>query len=527
VTDNKFNKLSGQTRTPETCQASNSFDADETINEERSSYRQIFKATSIFGGVQVINILIGIIRVKFVAILLGTAGVGISGLLNSPLQVIISITGLGISFSAVRDISISYGNGNETAISKTIKTLRKWSWLTGLLGLVVTVSFAPLLSQWSFGNRDYTWAFIWLSVTILLQAISKGQSAILQGTRRLKAMAKAGVIGSFLGLITSIPLYYCFGLKGIVPAMIITAVTGLLLSWYFSRKVPVKKVRLTSNEVIHRGFGMAKLGISMTIAGFIASLSTYILNAFISHNGGVEQVGLYNAGWGVVGQYVSIIFAAMATDYFPRLSAIQADNKQVRSLVNQQVESALLIVTPMLILLIVAMPIVVRILYTPEFLPVVMFAILTLMGIPFKTVSWALGYVYLAKGAGGLFITMEIISGLVILAANLLLYYFFGLNGLGLSLILTYFLAVIFSYYVLRKKYEFSMPSKLLKQFWILYGFIILTFFTVFVTNDVYRYMAGTIICILAGIYSFRKLSKLMDLKKLISDRFSTKKNFS
>ena len=164
--------MSGQTRTPETCQASNSFDADETINEERSSYRQIFKATSIFGGVQVINILIGIIRVKFVAILLGTAGVGISGLLNSPLQVIISITGLGISFSAVRDISISYGNGNETAISKTIKTLRKWSWLTGLLGLVVTVSFAPLLSQWSFGNRDYT-GLIWLSVTILLQAISK------------------------------------------------------------------------------------------------------------------------------------------------------------------------------------------------------------------------------------------------------------------------------------------------------------------------------------------------------------------
>lgn len=205
------------------------------------SYRQIFKATSIFGGVQVINILIGIIRVKFVAILLGTAGVGIIGLLNSPLQLIISITGLGISFSAVRDISVSYGSGDETAISKTIKTLRQWSWLTGLLGFIVTVSLAPLLSQWSFGNRDYTWAFIWLSGTILLQAISKGQSAILQGTRRLKGMAKAGVIGSFLGLITSIPLYYFFGLKGIVPAMIITAVTGLLLPGIFLVKFRLKK----------------------------------------------------------------------------------------------------------------------------------------------------------------------------------------------------------------------------------------------------------------------------------------------
>jgi hypothetical protein len=41
----------------------------------------------------------------------------------------------------------------------------------------VTITFAPLLSKWTFGNKDYTWAFVWLSVTLLLQAISRGQSA--------------------------------------------------------------------------------------------------------------------------------------------------------------------------------------------------------------------------------------------------------------------------------------------------------------------------------------------------------------
>jgi O-antigen/teichoic acid export membrane protein len=493
----------------------------EAINPEHKSYRQIFKATSLFGGVQVFNILIGIIRVKFVAVLLGTRGVGIIGLLNSPLQLIASVTGLGISFSAVRDISAAAGTNEKVTISKTINTLRRWSWLTGLLGAVVTVSFAPLLSQWSFGNREYTWAFIWLSVTILLQAISKGQSAILQGTRRLREMAKAGVIGSVLGLVTSIPLYYWFGIKGIVPALIVTAITGLLLSWHFSRKVPIEKVKLTTDETVQRGLSMVKLGVSMTVAGFIASLSGYILNAFISHKGGVEQVGLYNAGWGVVGQYTAIIFAAMATDYFPRLSAVQSDNVQVRNLVNQQIDAALLIVTPLLILLIVAMPVVVRILYTPEFLPVVMFAVLTLLGIPFKTVSWAMGYVYLAKGDGRLFVIMEVISGSVILASNLILYYYFGLNGLGLSFIVTYLLGVIFSYYVLRRKYQFKMPEKFIRQFVLLYGFIILTFLTVLINNELYRYVAGAIVCIIAGLYSVRKLSYLIDLRSIISERFS------
>jgi O-antigen/teichoic acid export membrane protein len=300
------------------------------VSEQQSSYRQILKATSLFGGVQVINILIGLIRVKFVAVILGAAGVGIMGLLNAPLQLIISITGLGIAFSAVRDVSEANRTGDQKKISIVIKTLRRWSWFTGLLGAVVTVSLAPLLSQWTFGNHEYTWAFVWLSVTLLLQAISKGQSSILQGTRRLKDMAKAGVIGSILGLCTSLPLYYWYGSKGIVPAMIFTAVTGLFLSWHFSRRVVIEKIKLGYKQTYISGLGMAKLGIFMTMAGFIASFSAYILNAFISNRGGVEQVGLFKAGWGVVGQYTSIIFSAMATDYFPRLSAIQDNDDKVK-----------------------------------------------------------------------------------------------------------------------------------------------------------------------------------------------------
>ncbi len=492
---------------------------EESREAEQSSYRQIFKATSLFGGVQVFNILIGIIRVKFVAVLLGTKGVGIIGLLNSPIQLIASITGLGISFSAVRDLSEANGSGDQVRISQAIHTLRRWSWLTGILGIIVTVCFAALLSQWSFGNREYKWAFVWLSVTLLLQTISKGQSAILQGTRRLKAMAKAGVIGSALGLITSVPLYYWFGLKGIVPALIATALTGLLLSWYFSRKVEVVKTKLTPKETYFSGLKMAKLGVSMTIAGFVASLSAYILNAYISNHEGVEVVGLYNAGWGVVGQYTAIIFSAMATDYFPRLAAVQTDNEQVKTLVNQQIDTALLIMAPLLILLIILMPIVVRILYTPAFLPVVMFATLVILGIPFKVISWAMGYVFLAKGDGKLFMTMEIISGIVILTFNLLFFYLFGLNGLGISFVLTYFVGIIFSFNVLKYKYKFRFPQKFYKRFSILYGFVLLSFVIVLINNDILRYTGGTIIFVISTLYSLFRLDSLMNLRTFLSGR--------
>jgi len=488
----------------------------EAENPEQSSYRQIFKATSLFGGVQVFQILIGIVRIKFVAVLLGTTGVGIIGLLNAPIDLIISITGLGISFSAVRDISEASGSGDKKNIAVAIKTLRRWAWFTGLLGAIITLSLAPLLSQWSFGNREYTWAFIWLSVTLLLYAISQGQRAILQGTRRLKDMAKATVIGSAIGLGTSIPLYYWFGIKGIVPAMIITAVTALILSWYFSRRVKIEDIELTVRQTFRSGLNMAKLGISMTLAGFVASLSRYIVNAFISNLSGVDQVGLYNAGWGVVGQYTAVIFAAMATDYFPRLSAIQADNEKVKELVKQQAETAVLIMTPLLGLLIIAMPLVVRILYTPAFMPIVLFASLTLLGMQFKAISWALGYVYLAKGDGRLFLILEIISGAIILGLNLVFYYFYGLNGLGVSFILSYFVGIILAYSVLRWKYSFSFPRKFYGKLIIAYGFVVATFLTIFIPDTLYKYIAGILVLMGASVFSLLRLNELMDLKALI-----------
>ena len=65
----------------------------------QSSYRSIFKATSLFGGVQVYQILIQIIKFKFVAVFLGPIGVGIMGLYQSGLQLVQQISSMGLANS--------------------------------------------------------------------------------------------------------------------------------------------------------------------------------------------------------------------------------------------------------------------------------------------------------------------------------------------------------------------------------------------------------------------------------------------
>jgi O-antigen/teichoic acid export membrane protein len=486
------------------------------MNNNTSSYRQIFKATSIFGGAQVFNILIGIVRAKFVALFLGTAGYGIFGLLNAPLLLITNITGLGISFSAVRDISAANTDGDHIKLSRTVLTFRRWVWFTGLLGLLATIVLSPLLSQWSFGHKDYTIAFILLSSTLLIKALSDGQSALLRGMRRIKDTAKAGMIGSFLGLFTTLPLYYLYGFKGIVPSIIIAALTTLLLSWIFARKVKIFSVEITYKESYLLGKAMVKLGVIMTLSGVITTAITYIISIFINKTGGVSQVGLYNAGWAITNQYVGLIFTAMAVDYFPKLAGIHKNNTEVKKAVNEQAEIAILIVGPIMILYLTSLPILIPLFYTTEFLSIVPFTQWIIFGMLFKTASWAIGYIILAKGESKLFLVTEVLSNVFLLVFNVFSYKYLGLEGIGISFAVLYLLHFIVIYFICYKKFEFVYSTTFIKIFITQILLCGLAFGMVRIFGYPIGYYSGTGILIIAAIISISALNKRMDIKQII-----------
>ena len=71
------------------------------------------------------NILIGIIRSKFVAVLLGPLGMGVMGLLNSTLSVLTAATNFGLGTSAVRDIADADNSGNSDKVTETISIFRR------------------------------------------------------------------------------------------------------------------------------------------------------------------------------------------------------------------------------------------------------------------------------------------------------------------------------------------------------------------------------------------------------------------
>ena len=150
------------------------------MSRTETSYRQIFKATSLFGGVQIVNIIITVIRSKVVALLLGPAGMGIFGLFTTATNLIKEGTGLGLATSAVRTVAEVHAKQNDKELGVIIAVLKKIIWLTALLGALIVLLAAPLISELTFGNRNYTVAFYWLSLSVIANQLTVGQNIQLQ-----------------------------------------------------------------------------------------------------------------------------------------------------------------------------------------------------------------------------------------------------------------------------------------------------------------------------------------------------------
>lgn len=435
------------------------------MTQDKSSYQQIFKATSLFGGVQLFQILIQIAKSKFVAVLLGPSGMGIQGLLTSTTNLIAAITNCGLGASSIKNVAEANSKGDEYRIALIITILRKWVWATGLLGALLTLIFSPWLSQLTFGNNEYTFAFVWISVTLLLNQLSSGQMAILQGMRKLKYLANANLSGSVLGLLVSVPFYYYFAINGIVPAIIASSVVSVIRSWYFARKIKIIKVKATKEITFAEGKKMLKMGIMLSLSGLITLGASYLVRIYISNIGSIQDVGLYTAGFAIISSYVGLVFSAMGTDYYPRLSGVANNNQQAKKLINEQSEIAILILGPILTIFLVFINWIIIILYSTKFVPVSGMIHYAILGIYFKAVTWAIGYIFLAKGDAKVFFWSEVASNSYLLLFNILGYYFFGLTGMGISFLIGYIFSLGQVFLIAKIRYEFSFTSQLFSIF--------------------------------------------------------------
>lgn len=488
-------------------------------DNNQSSYRSIFKATSLFGGVQVYQILIQIIRSKFVAVLLGPAGVGIMGLYQSGLQFIQSFTNMGLASSAVRDVSEANSTGDTVRTARIIKVVKRLVWITGFLGLIAVVVFSPLLSKSSFGNYDYTIPFIILAVTLLFDQLSAGQRVVLQGMRRLKDLAKCSAFGVTFGLFTSIPLYYWFGVRGIVPTFVLNSVCSLVLSWIYSRKIKTVPVQVSTRQTFEDARQMLVMGISMSVSGILVTGVAFIIRSYIQNHGGVEEVGMYQAGFVIMNTYVGLIMNAIGTDYYPRLAAINKDNDKCREAVSKQGEIGTMILAPMLTVCLIFMPFMLQLLYSDRFLAANNYISWACLGMLLRLASWVVSFLFVAKAESKLFMITEASANVYVLLFYIIGYNLWGLSGIGAAFALNYLVYFIQVYLIARKRYQFRFSTNFLRSFSIQLILVVACLATAVLLEGFIKYSIGMILITTSCYHSLIGLNQRMGIMSIIKEK--------
>ena len=103
-------------------------------NNTKSSYHHILKYASLFGSIQALNIFIGMVRNKLVALILGPGGIGLMSLFNSAIALLSNATNLGIATSSVKTLSELYEKGDEEVTRRHVHVIRMWAFVTAKIG---------------------------------------------------------------------------------------------------------------------------------------------------------------------------------------------------------------------------------------------------------------------------------------------------------------------------------------------------------------------------------------------------------
>lgn len=492
---------------------------NNTIQQtERSRYRSSFGATLLFSGVQLYQIIIRIIKSKFVALFIGPAGMGIQSLLQSTTDTISAATNLGLNTSSVKTIAAANREGNKGLIARNVTAQRRLIWITGLIGMLICAVLAPLWSQTSFGNSDYVLAFVIVAFIVLLDQLNKGELALLQGLQQKKQLARANVIGQTLNALITIPLYYFFGIKAIVAALVLGSLISLLISLFYSRKLGVERVQMTWKETFIIGREMIKLGFFLSLQYLLSTVVIWIIRNYVSRVGGVDEVGLYTAGTAIITSYIGLVFTAIATDYFPRLAATKS-NEEMNVAVHTQAELTVLLLAPLIVAFFVFCKPVIIILYSNKFLPIEYMMYWAVGSVLLQAMGWALSHTLLAKAKPSLFFYNELIALAYGLPIKLICYKWWGLTGFGMATMLCNGLYLIQVLIVTNKLFGITYTFSHWKLFLLLHLPVLVSVVMKLSLSDTWSHLCGTVVLLVTSIYAFYKLNQKMDLKSVIKAR--------
>lgn len=385
-------------------------------------FARILRASALMGGASVVVLLAGFVRAKVLAVVLGASGVGLIGLFHAFSGNLSSLAGWGLATAGVRTVAAAAPAERAAKMA----AVRRAGLLLGAAGLLLALLVVQPAEAWAFPVEQRLTDLLVVAGAVPCLVVAGASAAMLQAAGEVAVLARLQMIAAAAGLALGLPAIWCWGEPGIAFSVLFAALATAVCLWHRAARVCPE----AATTAVRPGdlAELLRLGAALMVADWLAQLSAYLVRLYVIRAEGLEAAGYYQAAYALAGTLPGFVFAAMAADFFPRVSAAEGESEAL-ALVENQVLVALLLGVPLLGALLCLGPWSLRWLYSAAFDPAQPLLVWMTWGVFLRLFTWPLGFWLLARASASQVIVVEIIAAGAMTLGPLLLLPHFGLVG--------------------------------------------------------------------------------------------------
>lgn len=430
--------------------------------------KSVLKATVILGGSSLLSAFLALVSAKILAVLIGPSGVGYLTALQSLLGLGVMIAGLGIGTAMVRVGAKAVSEKDEATLAANWRAGFYLIILFGLIAAGILTVFREKISVLIFGEAIETFSVALVSVALLGSLLANYFTGILNAHHRVATLAKIGVLNNLANAASLIGFVYFYQVRGIAFGVVCGMFLNAVLNYFLlKREISFPSVVVPFDEIKRAAFSLVRFGVPYTASMLVGTGVQLILPLLILSRFETHGAGLYRAAAGLSTISLSFVLTALGQDYYPRLSAVADDKSEINELINHQQRLTLVILTPIFLWLLLLAPFLIRLLYTAEFTDSEAILKWLVAGDLFKSLSWILSFVILARNKSHLYFLTEAIGGAAAITSVLFGMRFFGLEGTGIGYFVSYLVYFIIVFLFVRREIglRYSAGNKFLMLF--------------------------------------------------------------
>ena len=330
----------------------------------------------------------GLVSVKVVAGIIGPAGVALVGQLNNFSTIAMQLACGGINSGVTK--YVSENKEDKAGLRGLLSTALRITVICSVSVGLAMIAFHRRLSRLIMLDESYGYVFVVFGFTILLYALNNMLISIINGFKEFRKYVGVNIANSIVGLCFTLAFALAFGLKGALLSAVTYQSVMLFVTLFMVRRLP-----WMSREYFRERFSAptARKYLQYTLMALVSAACVPVVQLLLRGNV-ISQLSLEQAGWWegmnrISHMYLMVITTSFSVYYLPRLSEIQD-----RYGLKREIFKAYAVIVPMLLVGFTAIWLlrffVIRLLFTPEFMPMERLFGWQMAGDFFKICSWLL-----------------------------------------------------------------------------------------------------------------------------------------